>query len=701
MLASMAAQAQQQQEQQALPAITVTGRSADTTPVQLGGFGDVPLAKLPMQATTLSSDRLKDLGLNSLAGLTAVDASVSDSYNAEGYISYLSIRGFTIDNRFNYRRDGLPINAETALPLGNKSSIEILKGTSGMQAGTSAPGGLVNMVVKRPQAVDGTVLSLGYTQPGTVEASIDWNKRLGSDLGLRVNASAAHLDPQLRDAEGHRQMLAAAIEWKARPGTLVEAEFELSRQSQPDQAAFSMLGDRVPDPRSVDPRLNLNNQSWTQPTVFDGRTGSLRITQQLNEDWRAQVHAGVQRLRTDDHLAFPFGCSATTDGSYYADRYCPNGDFDLYDFRSDGERRDSSALDLSLSGKFSTAGVRHELTAGVLFSRFKSRFGDEVYTPVGTGNVNGQVQLPDAVEPYAGNTNRDERSTELYLRDSIQLGADWQAWLGLRHTSLHRESALTDGTERTSYPQSFTTPWLGLSYAISRELMAYASWGEGIESNVVPNRPIYSNRGQALPAMKSRQVEAGLKAGTRAVDWSLAVFDIRQPAWRDSCDGTGDKDSCTTVADGRAHHRGIEASADLKWRGGGVLASAMRLRARNEGSTVDPTLNGLQPVNVPQTMLKLQARQDLLPGVQLQGGLVYEGPRAVLPDNSVFIPGWTRLDLGARIEQNWGKQLLIWRAGIDNLADRRAWRESPYQYDHVYLYPLAPRTFRASLEIRL
>ena len=60
------------------------------------------------------------------------------------------MRGFVLDNRFNFRRDGLPINAETSIPLDNKERIEILKGTSGIQAGTSAPGGLVNYVVKRP-----------------------------------------------------------------------------------------------------------------------------------------------------------------------------------------------------------------------------------------------------------------------------------------------------------------------------------------------------------------------------------------------------------------------------------------------------------------------------------------------------------------------------------------------------------------------
>ena len=688
---------------QTLPTVTISSRAE--APVGIGGFGDTPVAKPPLQASVISNERLLDLGIESLAGITSLDASLSDAYNGQGYVSYLKIRGFDLDNRFNYRRDGLPINAETALPLGNKSALEVLKGTSGIQAGTSAPGGLVNLIVKRPigtsSATNSTTVGLAFSEAGTAEASLDLNRRISPDIGLRINASAAQLDPLLHDAKGSRHLLAAAADWKISPDTLVEAEFELSRQNQRSQPGFSMLGNVLPSAKAIDPRTNLNNQPWSLPVVFNGQTASLRVSQRLSDDWRAQAHLGVQRLKTDDRLAYAFGCS-DADGSYYADRYCPNGNFDQYDFRSEGERRNSDALDLSLAGSFMTAGMRHHISTGVLFSRFKSRFGGQAYNYAGTGNINGQlVTTPDPTLSDA-NTNRDERSTEVYLRDAVQLTAQWQAWLGLRATHLQRASVRvnTTDTRPTDYPQSFTTPWLGLSVAVNPQLMAYASWGQGTESEVAPNRRRYSNGGKALPALKSDQLEVGLKAGSSTVDWSVNAFDIGRPQFRDigTCDVAN---SCVRQADGHARHRGVEAQADLKWTGGGLLASAMRLRARIEGS-IDTSLNGLKPANTPESTLKLQARQSILPGLQLQAGLVHEGPRAVLPNNSVNIPGWTRLDAGARFEQILSnKQLLTWRIGVDNLANRRAWKESPYQYEHIYLYPLAGRTWRASVEVQL
>jgi iron complex outermembrane receptor protein len=85
----------------------------------------------------------------------------------------------------------------------------------------------------------------------------------------------------------------------------------------------------------------------------------------------------------------------------------------------------------------------------------------------------------------------------------------------------------------------------------------------------------------------------------------------------------------------------------------------------------------------------------------LLGQLSHEGRRAVLPDESIMLPAWTRFDTALRYETQLGGTATTWTLGIDNIANKRYWKESPLQFGHVYLYPGAPRTLRLTFTAAL
>ncbi|MBL8329796.1 MAG: TonB-dependent receptor [Rubrivivax sp.] len=716
-LAASVATGAQAQASAAPERITITG-SRGQQPASVAGFGDLPLSQLPLSATVINRSQLADAGIASLADITRLDADITDAYNAPGYINQLAVRGFTLDNRFNFRRDGLPINAETVIGQANKQALELLKGTSGLQAGTSAPGGLLNLIVKRP-AGHVREAALAFAQAGTLEAALDLGDQLGGPdgLGWRVNASATRLDPATRFSRGERGLLAAAADLKL-GSTLLEAEIEASRQSQPSTPGFSLLGDRLPEARSIDPRLNLNHQPWTLPVVFEGLTGSLRLQHPLTEDTQLTAHLMRQSLRTDDRIAFPYGCSS--ENRY--DRYCSDGSFDVYDYRSEGERRRTDALNLGVQTWHRWAGMTHRLSGGLLFTHHEARFNRQAFNWVGVGTVQGRSVLPADPSLTDENTQRDERSTEAHLQDAITLDARSTLWLGARHTQIRRDSVRTDGSRATSVSQSFTTPWLAFSHTLQggaspgpagvsspASTLLYASWGRGVESEVAPNRRRYVNAGEALPALQSRQAELGLKHRQGGWEARLAVFDIRRPLWADIKTATGlpaqddcsDAEPCLRRTDGAARHRGLEAESEWRLGSLSLRGSALWLQARREGSA-DTRLNGLQPTNVPQRSLKAQIAWSVpqIPGLSLLAFLNHEGQRQVLPDNRVATPGWTRLDLGARWATTLADQRWVLRLALDNATDRRAWQEAPFQFGHAYLYPLAPRSLKLSAEAR-
>ncbi|MBE7942755.1 MULTISPECIES: TonB-dependent siderophore receptor [Ramlibacter] len=676
-------------QQATLAPVTVTGQ---VPAPDVAGFGAVPVQELPVSVDVVSNRQIEAVGARRLADLTGFDPSVTDAYDAPGYWDFLAIRGFTLDNRFNYRREGLPINAETTIPLDNKERVEILKGTSGIQAGTSAPGGLVNYVVKRPTDTDLRAVRLEYTSRGSLLGAVDLGGRFGADsaFGYRLNVAQERLRPEVHNLDGERSLVALAMDWRIGRDSLLEAEGEWSRKSQASQVGFSLLGDTLP--AVPDPRLNLNNQPWAQPSRFDAATGTLRFTQALSPDWKLVLQAGRQQLRSNDYTAFPFGCSA--EGNY--DRYCSDGSFDYYDYRSEGERRRQDAASATLRGTLETAGIRHALSLGLLESTVKNRLPDYAYNYVGTGTVDGMTVVPSDPTPAFSGTRLDERSTEISVQDAITWTPRLSTWIGLRHTRLHRESVANDGTGATAYTQGLSTPWAAVSYKLAASTMAYASWGQGVESQVVPNNgAIYANPGAVLPALKSRQVEAGLKGGGQPWTWQLAAFEIHRPVSNiEDCNNTGV--ACTGAFDGEAVHRGLEAAAGWTQGAWRANASGMWLHARREGSVLQPEVNGQRPVNVPAFIARAELGWKLpgLAGAELVGRASHEGSRTVLPDGSISIPAWTRLDAALRWERRVGEVQTAWTLGVDNLGDRRYWRESPMQFGHVYLYPGAPRTFR-------
>lgn len=704
---AVTAESRAQSTEPTLPELTIKASRQRESKASIGGLGDAPEWQQPQQAQRVGEQALKNAQVQRLGDVVKLDASVSASYNAAGYWDYLSVRGFVLDLAQNYRREGLPISGETHLPLDNKAGIEILKGTSGMQAGTSSPGGLMNLLVKRP---DERVrqAEFAFTGHRGVLASADISERFGpaQDVGLRVNVAHERLHSAWQHSQGQRQLLALAGDWRMNPDTLVEAEIEHSRRSQRSAPGFSLLGTTLPLASSINPNINLNNQPWAQAVVMRGVTGTLRLTQKLPQDWKITGTLGEQRLKTDDRMAFPFGGLCVDPLYENCDRFSASGEFAVYDFRSDGELRVTRALDVNASSQARTGAVSHQFAVGVLRTLARVDMPMSAYNVLSDpGNISGDFSVaPDATLSWA-QIERHQRSTEFYARDSMRITDAWRAWAGVRHTQMSRKQYLSDLTQATTRQDSFTTPWLAVGYEFKPMHQIYASWGEGVEVPAPKFTQIYNyeNRGETLAAMKSRQWELGVKGLSGQTNWSLNYFRTVRPEAATVQTGTdgGGFPLYSYMLDGDSLHQGIEGQLRTRIDAYSLALSALWIDAERR-STHRPEISGKKPVNVPDYTLKMSHgyRISALPGLSLQGDIVHEGPRTADATNNIRIPAWTRIDIGVGYAQALGQSRAITlRAGVTNLLDTRAWIESPTQFDHIYLFPMAERSLTASMQI--
>jgi iron complex outermembrane recepter protein len=702
---------------QTVPEITIT----DTAPSQVSGFGDVPLSKAPFSAVSFDRQTLQDIGAQRVSDALRLDASVSDSYNSPAYWDMLSVRGYTLDNRYNYRREGMPISAETMIPMDNKERIELFKGTSGIQAGTSAPGGLVNYVVKRPpSAKDETIrsVSVSYGPGHGSSTSLDLGGRFGQDqaLGYRLNVAYEDLDPYIKNTEGHRKLFALAMDWRITPDSKLEWEIERSERQQFGVNGYSLLGNTLPAP--VDGTHNLTRQNWSVPGVFQGTTGSIRFKQNLESGWLWTTQYGGQRLKTDDNLTYGFGynCYGILDSSDGAtklcDRYRTDGVFELDDYRSHNEKRLVDALKTEVSGQTTVANVQHNISVGLLRYRQLDRLPPmQAWNTAGWANLSGDSSSQAQPTPSFPNTNKSEYNTELSLRDRIQLSPETSVWIGARHTQYARSSERNASCDLITYEcvaaphtdlnkseGNITTPWIGAQHQINDHQL-YASYGEGVELSAVPNTILFTNAGQLLAVAKSRQIEFGVRSQipTHGFAWSATAFAITKPLAYDIWDANSS--TFTRYQDGQQKHTGMDLNAS--WRNTSWLlqGQAQIVKARISDVEEHPEI-GTRPLNVPKYTLRALAEYRFanVPGLRTSLRVSHEGERRVLEDGSINLPGWTTTDLAAHYDTRIDGTRTQWTLAIDNVADRHYWRESPKQFGHYYLYPGAPRTLRLAVK---
>ena len=665
---------------------------------QVSGFEGLRLREAPFSAINIDNATLRDLGAQRISDALRLDSSVTDSYNSPAYWDMLSVRGFMLDNRYNYRREGLPINAETMIPLDNKERIELFKGTSGIQAGTSAPGGLANYVVKRPPnsgEVGTRSLTFSYGNGNNSAIALDLGGRFGENnaVGYRVNAAYEDLNPYVRNAKGHRQLLALAMDWRINANTRLEWEMESSSRQQMGVNAASITGNTLPSP--VLGHTNFSKQSWSVPGVFDGLTGSMRLKHRLDNGWMWTTQLGAQRLKTDDRLSYAYGCYA--EGNY--DRFCSDKTFDLYDYRSENERRINDALKTELTGQVKLAGIQHDLSFSWLRQRQIDKLSPmQAYNWAGTGSLMGAGESTAAPEPTELNTNRQEYSTEISVKDRVRVHPMADLWLGLRTSQIQRDSQRTDGSRATHDTRTITTPWLAFSHKLPYNTTGYVSYGQGVEAQVTPNRSRYTNAGVALPSAKSTQKELGFKGAQGEWLWNAALFDITRPVWGDqgACE---EANSCTRQLDGVANHKGVELGMGYRSKQWRLDTAATWLDAKRADAVIDPGQNGQRPLNVPSLVVRAAAeyRWTQVPGLRTTVRLSHEGQRDLMEGGAMTLPAWTTADLAAHYSTKVAGKSTDWSLALENATNRAYWRESPKQYGHYYLYAGAPRNLRLTV----
>ncbi|MGL0785253.1 TonB-dependent siderophore receptor [Xanthomonas translucens] len=667
----------------------------------LGGYGDAALLDTPASIEVIDRAQLDDRQVRVLSEVLRADAAVGDSYAPIGYYENFVVRGYSLNAANSYRINGLTVTGEQNVALENKQQVQVLKGLSGLQSGLTEPAGVIDYITKRPQQV--RTLVLGTDDDGGRYAALDLGDWFGRErqFGLRVNAAHEDIRSYVAHADGRRNFLSLAADWNIDAQSSLQLDVEDQDRQQRSVPGYQLLGgERVPGDVSVH-RL-LAYQPWSRPVGIDALNAQLRYQYRFNDAWRAQLAAAHSRAVIDDYSSFAWGCygAASCASDAIPNHFSREGDYDLYDYRSPDDTRRNDQVQASVSGTFATGALQHQLNAGLdELHRTIDQHG-AINALIGSGNIAADPPLLAQADAELGPRRRRLDSTQQSLlvsdRIGIGIGEAWQLLLGARQVRYDERAWDRNGALARHTRRSELMPQAALLFKPHDTLSLYASFAKGLAPGGTASW-FASNADAILAPTSAYQTEAGLKYERDGLALGAAVFDMRQAYQYAQPQADG---SFLYLQQGRLHNRGIELSADGTVGARLHLqASVAGLRARAE-DTGTPAYEGHQALNVPRLRASAQASWDVpgASGLALLGGAQYSGAKYADRSGRVAVGGYTVYNVGARYATRLGTLPTTLRLSVDNLTDKRYWRDVGEYLGDDYLFLGAPRTARLALQ---
>ncbi|PUB40089.1 TonB-dependent siderophore receptor [Pseudomonas sp. GV047] len=686
-----------------LDTVTVVGQ--ETTDYQakkaaVAGFDNAPLLDTPASVAVITEARLKDQQARLLSEVLKNDASVGDSYAPVGYYENFVIRGFALNPASSYKINGRTITGEQNVALENKQQVEVLKGLAGLQSGVSEPGGLVNYVSKRPENVRSVTVSTN--EQGERYLATDIGGWLGTEqqVGVRINLAHEDIRSYVDHADGKRDFASLALDWNISPNALLQLNAEYQDREQRSVPGYQLLGG-TDVPHHVSPKDLLAYQSWSNPVGIRSLNLDGLFEYRFNDAWKVSFSASRSRVVIDDYSTFAWGCygAASCANTAVPNHFSAEGDYDISDYRSPDDTRRNEEAQAALNGQFDTGFLKHDLTFGTTaFRRLVDR-RTSVNAYIGEGNI---YQPSPVLEPYdgpLGHTYRrlDSRQYGLFASDRISFNEQWQTILGGRQVRLDEETYNQAGATTRHTQRSVFLPQVALIYKPRPDTSLYASYSKGLSLGGEAAW-FSSNAEEVLPPTTSRQLEVGVKRDFQRLSLTAALFQITQDLQynRPNDDGT-----ITFVQQGKQKNVGLELSAnghltsDLQ-----VSASVAAIRARVSGSGTDD-YDGHQAINVPKLRASLHGDYSIpgVPGLALLGGVQYSASKYANREATVKVDDYAVFDVGGRYSTKVGDYATVLRLTVDNLFDKRYWRDVGESAGDGYLFLGAPRTARLSATV--
>jgi iron complex outermembrane receptor protein len=591
---------------------------------------DTPLRDIPQSIQVIPQQVLKDQQVRNLTEAVQNVSGVRPDDSFGGLIDRVNIRGFSTDV---FLQDGIRQSQFSTRETANLERIEVLKGPASVLYGNIEPGGVINLVTKKPLSEPYYEFDLSVGSNTFLRPSLDFSGPLNPDKTLlyRFNTVYEH-DNGFRDfrTDKNRIFLAPSLSWKINEKTDLTLGFSYLNDKIPFDEGTVAIGNRVADiPRDRILADANNRRSLEEYSI------GYEFEHRFDENWKLR---NSFRFLSSDTTNFRLGHWFIQD----------NGTFERV-FFSNQDTYQSYSLNTDVTGTFKTGPVEHTVLVGVDLNR-ETTDGAQRLLPGNPGfftNIFTQqsdpipdVQISD-LTAFGRNGSRQENRLGIYLQDQIKVFENLKFLVGGRFDLYDRTSLdrLDNTTAKDS--KSRFSPRLGIVYQPIEPISLYASYSQSF------NPDLFSTTADGSPLDPSigTQYEVGIKGEflDKKLSTTLAAFRIDKT----NISTSDPNDPTASLAVGEVRSQGIELDIVGKpLPGWNIIAAYAYTDAKITQDNFFTVGNRL--ANVPKNSASLWSTYEIqkgpVKGLGFGLGLLYVGDRSGDLDNSFELPGYFRTD---------------------------------------------------------
>ncbi|HDG1686677.1 TPA: TonB-dependent siderophore receptor [Kluyvera cryocrescens] len=475
---------------------------------------NMPLLDIPQVVNTVSDKVLEDQHATSLDEALYNVANVVQTNTLGGTQDAFTRRGFGANRDGSIMTNGL----RTVLPRSFNaatSRVEVLKGPASTLYGILDPGGLINVVTKRPERAFSGDISATSSSFGGGTGQLDVTGPIeGTQLAYRLVGEYQNEDYWRNFGKERSTFIAPSLTWFGDDATVNVSWSHRSYHTPFDRGTIFDLntGHAVDVPR---------NERFDEPfnvTNGDSDLAQVNAEYRLNSEWTARFDYGFSQDKYSDNQARVMAYDAKT------------GNLTRRVDATQGSTQRMHSTRADLQGNVVIGGFYNEILGGIAYENYdllrtdmircKNVKGFNIYNP-----VYGTLDKCTSVSASDSDQRIQQETYATYLQDALYLTDKWIAVAGVRYQYYTQYAGKgRPFNVNTDSQDEKLTPKFGMVYKLTPSVSLFGN----VAQSFMPQSSIASYIGD-LPPEESTAYEVGAKFDLfNGVTSNITFFDIHK-----------------------------------------------------------------------------------------------------------------------------------------------------------------------------